>query len=100
MLKAGWHVTDDFVSRERRATFKVDRNELIFVCQREGREMNARGRQYLECAPEWIDLRSLFVEYRRGAREFHACLSQTIEALPLTAVRDYEFCVKESRKAL
>jgi hypothetical protein len=100
MLKAGWHTTDDFVSGERGATFKVDRSELMLVCQREGREMNARGRQYLEAAPEWIDLRSLFVEYRRRAREFHAWISQTIEALPLLAVHDYEFCVKESRKGV
>jgi hypothetical protein len=75
MLKAGWHITDDFVSGERRATFKVDRSELMLVCQREGREMNASGRQYLERAPEWIDLRSLFLEYRRRAREFHAWLT-------------------------
>jgi hypothetical protein len=61
--------------------------------------MNASGRQYLERAPEWIDLRTLFLEYRRRAREFHAWLTQTIGTLPLEAVRDYEVCVKESRKA-
>jgi hypothetical protein len=48
MLKAGWHITDDFVSGERR-----------------------------------VDLRNLFLEYRRRAREFHAWLTQTIETLPV-----------------
>jgi hypothetical protein len=58
MLKTGWHIWDDFVSGERKATFNVDGSELVLVCQREGREMNASGRQYLEHAPEWIDPRA------------------------------------------
>lgn len=61
--------------------------------------MNAAGRKYLEGMPNWIDVRALFLEYRRRVRDFHAWFAQAIEALPLAAVCDYEFCVNESRKA-
>lgn len=97
MVRPGWQVTHEFGGGDHTATFKFDRDELLLVVQHAKDKMNASGRRYLENAPEKIDLRQVFEEYRRRVGEFHSWFSEAIEAQPLEDLQDYERCLKAKR---
>ena len=99
MVRPGWQVTHAFGEAQDVATFKLDRDELLLIVKSTKDKMNASGKRYLESAPEKIDLRHVFEEYRQRAREFYSWFSDAIDAHRLEELRDYERCRRENNNA-
>lgn len=101
MLRPGWQVQHRFGKEGHLASFKLDKDEVSLAVEQAkdslSSTMLAHVRHYLNEAPEKIDLRQVFGDYRRRADEFHSWFLEAIETETLEDLRDYERCIKENK---
>ncbi|MCC8617671.1 hypothetical protein [Xanthomonas vesicatoria] len=66
IAEANWMITHDFKRGVREASFVMEKKELL-----RWSDWNAGARAYLANAPETIDIRQVFSDYRRSVQHFY-----------------------------
>ena len=96
VVQLNWQVEERFDPAGRKATFRLDRDEVSLVVadpdNRFTKIQRERIGHYLGAAPEKIEPRHVFIEYLRRAREFHTWFSTETDAAASEELRDYERC--------
>lgn len=100
-VKAGWNLRNDFEHGET-AGFMLWRKDIEAALSQSDTSFTANQRSridaYVKAAPEHIDLKSIFEEYRRRSQSFRVWFDQVLSGADLSALRDYERCLKENKK--
>jgi len=78
-------------------SFTFSRDALVQAANDTDPERLKKLIEYLSSAPEKIDVKLTWDEYRRRAEKFHAWFSETVKVHSFENVRDYERCVKENK---
>ena len=96
MVRTGWELRQRRSDGGHEASFMLDKVELLLAF---GDKVSAPIKQYLASAPERIDLRQVFDEYRRRAREFHSWFSAEIQRCAPESLTDFERCQREVKNS-
>ncbi len=100
MIKPGWSLEHDFRSGTKKAMFTLDRIEVRFAVEQSRRSFGgglARIQSYLHASSEPINLKTMFEEYQRRVTKFHVWYGNELASERLTAIRDYERCLRENK---
>ena len=94
MVEAGWNMTTSFSEGTKTATFTIHKEVVQRVIaaspERFQRPADAAMLAYVEAAPETIDLRAVFYDYRARMAKFHGWLKNELASESLIALRDYD----------
>ena len=102
VVEPGYNITRRFGANADEITFQLGRDELQAVVESVKAEsgkykINKPGRDYLDNAPEKIDVRSTYQEYSQRARAFHAWFKGELEGQPPDELRDFERCLNANQ---
>jgi hypothetical protein len=94
IVEAGWNTTNSFSEGTRTATFMVHKDAVErAIAQFPDRFGGKKGmalHAFVQAAPNTIDLKTTFEEYRRRMRPFHAWFKQQLDVDSLVALRNYD----------
>lgn len=103
IVEAGWNMTTSFSEGTKTASFTISRATIERVIasspDRFDRPADAAMKAYVQAAPEQIDLRAVFLDYRARMARFHAWMKNVLESETLIALRDYDFVLREKVKS-
>jgi len=103
IVEAGWNMTTSFSEGTKTASFTISRATIERVIasspDRFDRPADAAMKTYVQAAPEQIDLRAVFLDYRARMARFHAWMKNVLESESLIALRDYDFVLREKVKS-
>jgi|GEM_PF-3532430 len=102
VVEAGWNMTNSFSEGGKTATFMVHKDAVErAIAQFPDRVGGKKGEAlhaFVQAAPDTIDLKTTFEEYRHRMRLFHAWLEQQFDADSLIALRDYDHVMLEKKR--
>lgn len=101
-VKPDLNYTRHFSEKYDEVVFVLTRDELKTIVdsvkQESGKyKINRSGREYLDNAPEKIDVRATYEEYARRAGAFHGWLKATLEGQPPPELHDIQRCLKANK---
>lgn len=100
IVEAGWNTSNSF-SAGKAATFMLHKEAVERAVDQYsdkfGGDKNAL-RVFVKAAPDTIDVKGAFEEYRRRLRSFYAWLSDELKADSLIALRDYDRIMLEKKR--
>lgn len=103
IVEAGWNMTRSFSEGTQTATFTISKPAIERVISaspdRFDRPADAAMHAYVKAAPENIDLREIFLDYRARVARFHGWMTNSLASDELTALRDYDFVLREKVKS-
>lgn len=101
MVEAGWNKTNSFSDGKKTATFMVHKDAVQRRVDQYSDKFGGNKdalRAFVEAAPNNIDLKTTFEEYRARMRVFHAWLNDQLESESLIALRDYDRIMLEKKR--
>jgi hypothetical protein len=100
ILQAGWSIQSSFKEGTKTATFNVSKETLqrVIAQHPERFENDALLVAYVNAAPDKIDLRKTFEEYRRRMRLFNGWLKEQLASDSLVTLRDYDHVMLERKR--
>lgn len=102
MVQPGWQWRRQFgPEAETTYHFTLVRDDLLQAATERKDKLSGFNRieSFLSKSPDKIDIRRMFADYRSRAGQFHSWFAAVIEGDEFEAVRDYERCRKEIKKA-
>lgn len=101
IVEAGWSMQTSFSEGTKRATFTIDKATLLRAIaqfpERFGGDKSGPLLAWVSAAPDRIDLRVIFEEYRSRVAQFHRWLGEQLASQSFVALRDYDRCLQENR---
>lgn len=98
LFEAGWSIRHSFADDGKQATFMVFKAVIERVLaaypDRFGGAVNKAMNSYLAAAPDQIDLRGVFLDYRARIGAFHGWMKKQLESDELVALRDYDKLIR------
>jgi hypothetical protein len=98
LVEAGWSIQKNFSEGTETATFKVEKHTVqrVIAENKDGFPAPARKAMcaYVEAAPDSIDLRAVFLDYRARLTKFHSWMKKELESNGLVALRDYDDLIR------
>jgi hypothetical protein len=98
IVESGWDMTTSFSEGTKTATFMISKATVKRVIaaspKRFVRNTDAAMLAYVEAAPESIDLRAMFLDYRTRMSRFHEWMKNELASDSLIALRDYDRIIK------
>lgn len=99
LVEAGWSIRHSLVDDEKHATFMIYKSVIARVLtvypDRFGGTVNTAMNSYLAAAPDEIDLRAVFLDYRARVTIFHDWMKKQLESEDLVALRDYDKLLRD-----
>lgn len=101
MLGAEGHIRREAITGIHRARVALDNLVVQFAIDRYsagfGEAQRAQILNFLSSAPRFIDLRTVFEDYRKRTRDFHSWFTEQIAFGDYPELRDYDRCLREIR---
>jgi hypothetical protein len=99
VVEAGWNVQTRFSEGTKTATFTINKTKVQQVLADSADSFSKTSieaiRDYVEAAPEAMDLRAIFLDYRGRLMKFHAWMKNALSSESLVALRDYDRIIQE-----
>lgn len=100
-LRPGWQWSKKFEpGAEVAFSYSFGRANLVRVVEENKDKLSnvQRIEAFLSAAPEKIEIRALFTDYRSRASAFHAWLAEAFRSDAFAVMHDYDRCLKENKK--
>jgi hypothetical protein len=102
IVEAGWSIVRSFSEGTSKATFMIEKDVLRRVLDSHSDGLGSSYkpmRAYVDAAPEHIDLRAVFFDYRARIEQFHSWMKGALQSDKLVALRDYDALIKRKINA-
>lgn len=101
IVEADWNIQASFSEGTKSATFMISkatlRRAIAQFRKGFGGDKSALLLAYVNAAPDSMDLKVIFEDYRSRVARFHGWLHEQLASDSLVALRDYDRCLQEKR---
>jgi hypothetical protein len=99
MMEAGWNLQTQFAGGPKTATFTINKAKVQEVIADSGTSFSKASLKaieaYIATAPENMDLRAIFLDYRARIDKFHEWMQKEVSSAP--HLRDYDRVVQDKK---